>query len=474
MLFNSLPFLLFLVLFLPTWLLLPRRFRNPFMLAGSYFFYGWWDWRFCGLLALSTVVDYFVGAALAKTSSPVKRKRLLLISLVSNLTILGTFKYLGFFLESFQALLESLGIRAGLPSLRIILPVGISFYTFQTLSYTIDIYRGKLRPTRNFIDFALFVAFFPQLVAGPIERAANLLPQLVKIPHPRPGDLAEGIKLITMGMIMKVLLGDQLAPLVDPVFRAPGAYTSLESLQALLYFSLQIYCDFSGYSLIARGTARIFGVDVMINFRQPYLALNITDFWRRWHISLSSWLKDYLYIPLGGNRKGKARTYYNLMVTMLLGGLWHGANWTFVVWGGLHGVYLAVHKLLLRGRKPETRIRIRGWKSAVWAFSRVAFTFVLVLLTWLFFRSPDFQTAFTMLSGILSFQGAFDAGILGTTLLVGGLVLGIDLLLYGLEREEILGLVPRIARPGVLAGVWVVILAHLIFAQEIPFIYFQF
>ncbi len=474
MLFNSIPFLVFLALFFPAWLLLPRRFRNAFMLAGSYFFYGWWDWRFCGLLALSTLVDYFVGAALPGARDRKTRKRLLLVSLASNLTILGTFKYLGFFVESFQAILEGLGIRAGLPSLRIILPVGISFYTFQTLSYTIDIYRGKLQPIHDFIDFALFVSFFPQLVAGPIERAANLLPQLVKVPHPREGDLAEGIKLITMGMIMKVLLGDRLAPLVDPVFRAPGAFSSLELFQGLLYFALQIYCDFSGYSLIARGTARLFGVDVMINFRQPYLSLNVTDFWRRWHISLSSWLKDYLYIPLGGNRKGKARTYFNLMVTMLLGGLWHGANWTFVAWGGLHGLYLAAHKLMLGGRKPETRIRVRGWKSFAWAAIRVGFTFTLVLLTWLFFRSPDFHTAFAMLSGILSFQGTLDPRVLLATLLVGGVVLGIDILLYGLEREEILGLIPRFARPGVIAGIWVVILAHLIFAQEIPFIYFQF
>jgi len=474
MLFNSIPFLVFLLLFLPTWLLLPRRLRNPFMLAGSYFFYGWWDWRFCGLLLLSTLVDFYVGAALERTGDPKKRKGLLLVSLASNLTILGVFKYLDFFLHSFQALLESLGIRAGLPTLRVVLPVGISFYTFQTLSYTIDIYRGTLRPTRNFLDFALFVSFFPQLVAGPIERAAHLLPQLVKVPRPRPGDLAEGFKLITMGMIMKVLLGDQLAPIVDPVFRSPQAFSSLESFRALLYFALQIYCDFSGYSLIARGTARLFGVDVMINFRQPYLALNITDFWRRWHISLSTWLKDYLYIPLGGNRKGKIRTYVNLMITMLLGGLWHGANWTFVVWGGLHGIYLAVHKLLLRGRKPQTRIRISRPADAFLAATRVGFTFGLVLLTWLFFRSPDFPTAFAMLSGILSFRGPFEGRILLALLLVGGVVLAVDLLLYFLDREEIVGLIPPLLRPAVLSGVWLVILAHLIFAQEIPFIYFQF
>ncbi len=474
MLFNSIPFLVFLLLFFPAWSLLPRRFRNAFMLAGSYFFYGWWDWRFCGLLALSTLVDYFVGAALPRTEDPARRKRLLLVSLVSNLSILGIFKYLGFFVESFQALLEALGIHAGLPTLRIVLPVGISFYTFQTLSYTIDIYRGRLRPTGNLLDFALFVSFFPQLVAGPIERAADLLPQLVKVPRTRPGDLKKGIELITMGMIMKVLLGDQLAPLVDPVFRAPEAFSSLELLRGLLFFALQIYCDFSGYSLIARGTARLFGVDVMINFRQPYLSLNVTDFWRRWHISLSSWLKDYLYIPLGGNRKGKARTYFNLMVTMLLGGLWHGANWTFVVWGGLHGLYLAAHKLMLRGRKAETRIRAGSPAEAAWAVLRVGFTFGLVLLTWLFFRSPDFHTAFTMLEGILSFQGAPDPKIVLELLLVGGVVLGIDLLLYFLDREEILGLIPSFLRPGVLAGIWVVVLAHLVFAREIPFIYFQF
>jgi len=265
--------------------------------------------------------------------------------------------------------------------LNIILPVGISFYTFQTLSYTLDIYRRKLKPSSNFIDFALFVAFFPQLVAGPIERARHLLPQLSVRLHPTREQVSEGVVLIITGLFMKVMIGDAGGRIADHIFTNPEYYSSLEFLCALLIFSVQIYADFSGYSNIARGTAKLLGVDLMRNFAQPYLSANISEFWRRWHISLSSWLRDYLYISLGGNRKGRGRTFINLMLTMLLGGLWHGANWTFVIWGALHGTYLVIHKLILGDRKPQIHYTYAGVPGFLNYFVKALLTYILVLLT---------------------------------------------------------------------------------------------
>ncbi len=316
------------------------------VLVASYVFYGYWDWRFCSLLLISTVVDFFVGRAIARVRRSARRKRLLWVSCVVNLGILGFFKYFNFFVDSVQEVAAGLGLSVDFLHLNIILPVGISFYTFQTMSYTIDIYRRKLEPTHSLVDFALFVAFFPQLVAGPIERARNLLPQIAVMGRPTRTQVADGLVLLTVGYFKKVLIGDACGRIVDHIFGQPDLYRSPELLAGLILFSIQIYADFSGYSDIARGLAKLLGIELMKNFEQPYLSANITEFWRRWHISLSSWLRDYLYISLGGNRRGNARTYLNLMTTMLLGGLWHGAAWTFVVWGGLHGLYLAVHKML--------------------------------------------------------------------------------------------------------------------------------
>ena len=361
MLFNSFIFLIFLGVVLPIFYLLPRKeHKNLFLLLVSYFFYGYWDWRFCFLLAISTIADFAIGRAIHRSDETRRRKLLLLTSLSINLGILGFFKYFNFFIDSFETAFSIFGANFDFLHLNIILPVGISFCSFQTLSYTLDIYRLKLKPSSNFIDFALFVAFFPQLVAGPIERARHLLPQLSVRLHPTREQVSEGVVLIITGLFMKVMIGDAGGRIADHIFTNPEYYSSLEFLCALLIFSVQIYADFSGYSNIARGTAKLLGVDLMRNFAQPYLSANISEFWRRWHISLSSWLRDYLYISLGGNRKGRGRTFINLMLTMLLGGLWHGANWTFVIWGALHGTYLVIHKLILGDRKPQIHYTYAG------------------------------------------------------------------------------------------------------------------
>ena len=385
MLFNSFIFLIFLAIVLPAYFLLPRKHKNPLLLLASYIFYGYWDWRFCLLLLLSTVADFFIGRALYQSTEPSARKRWLILSMIINLGILAFFKYFNFFADSFQTFVSPFGMQLDYLHLHIILPVGISFYTFQTMSYTIDIYRKKLQPTHSFLDFALFVAFFPQLVAGPIERATQLLPQISRLKNPTPDQVQQGLTLIVLGMFKKVMIGDACGRIVDRVFGQMEYYHSTELLMALVLFSVQIYADFSGYSSIARGVAKLLGVELMRNFEQPYLSTSITEFWRRWHISLSSWLRDYLYISLGGNRQGTNRTYINLMLTMLLGGLWHGASWNFVIWGGLHGVYLAVHKWMLGDRKVVMRPQIQGISDAVVHLSKGVATYLLVLLTWLFF-----------------------------------------------------------------------------------------
>lgn len=390
MLFNSFEFWAFFAVVLGGYAMLPHRGQNRLLLVASYVFYGSWDWRFLGLIVVSTLIDYWVGRRLeAPSASDATRKRLVSLSVAVNLGILGVFKYLGFFIESAAQGLETLGFQANLPSLSIVLPVGISFYTFQTMSYTLDIYRKKLEPTRDLLDFALYVSFFPQLVAGPIERASRLLPQVVDRRTVTGEDVKVGIYCILLGLAKKMVIADNMALLADAVFtRDPSTVTGLEALVGIYAFAFQIYGDFHGYSLIAQGTARLMGFHLMDNFRHPYFATNPQDFWRRWHISLSTWLRDYLYIPLGGNRKGTVRTYQNLFTTMVLGGLWHGANWTFVVWGTIHGSWLAVHRWLTSSTTAERP----GVAESFGIFGRLVrmfVTFQLVCLTWLFFRAES-------------------------------------------------------------------------------------
>ncbi|MCI4671967.1 MAG: MBOAT family protein [Bacteroidia bacterium] len=478
MLFNSFIFFIFLGLVLPVFYALrSKESKNIFLLLASYFFYGYWDWRFCSLLAISTFVDFFIGKNLHKQTDEKARKRLLLLSLFSNLGILAVFKYLNFFVESFQSVASQFGGELDFLHLNIILPVGISFYTFQTLSYTLDIYRRRIEPTNNIIDFALFVAFFPQLVAGPIERAAALLPELSKKLSPSKDQIRQGIVLIITGLFRKVLLGDTAGRYVDNIFENMEAYTSVELLCGLVLFSVQIYADFSGYSRIARGTSKLLGVELMKNFEQPYLSRNITEFWRRWHISLSSWLKDYLYISLGGNRKGENRTYINLMLTMLLGGLWHGASWNFVIWGGLHGIYLALHKLALRGKKiGREKADFSTIASGLSSIGQMLLTYILVLFTWLFFRSTSWEMTTEFFSVVSQWTVGDYAGKFITISLVYAFVtILLDILEYSSDSHTYL---LKVKSPGAIIGILLALLGvsfiYMFQADPLPFIYFQF
>ncbi len=369
MTFNSWPFVLFIFPVLGVYYLLPHRAQNRWLLLASYVFYGAWDWRFLGLIWLSTGVDYLIGQGIHQATDKGRRKRLLCISLLSNLGLFGLFKYFNFFVDSASSFLTFIGLPAPHSSLQFILPIGISFYTFQTLSYTIDIYRGTLKPCRSFPDFALFVAFFPQLVAGPIERAKRLIPQIEQQRSVTGTQVAEGAWLVLWGFFKKLVIADNLARYVDPVYSSPGEAHLLLLLLATYAFAYQIYCDFSGYTDIARGLAKMMGFELMKNFDQPFLAASPAEFWRRWHISLSTWLRDYLYIPLGGNRGGIRIMYRNLFLTMLLGGLWHGAAWNFVIWGIFHGVLLILYRHFGdSSKRAEGGLSFRRVMAVVWMF----------------------------------------------------------------------------------------------------------
>ena len=394
MLFPTITFAVFLVLVLVVHTVLLERPTawKASMLVASYVFYGWWDWRFLSLIWVSTIVDFMAGRAIHATDGMRLRRLWLCCSLGTNLGMLGFFKYADFFVDSFVELLAGLGVEASTGTLGIILPVGISFYTFQTMSYSIDIHRRVLEPTDRLLDFALFVGFFPQLVAGPIVRARDFLAQLATDDRV-PIDTGLATKLILGGLFKKMVLADVLgAQLVDGVFANPGGATGLEVLLAVYGYAFQIYGDFSGYSDIAIGIALLLGFRFPMNFDQPYRALSLQDFWRRWHISLSSWLRDYLYIGLGGNRRGRGRTARNILVTMLLGGLWHGAGWTFVLWGAIHGIGLVVERAIpgLLGGKP----------TPVRRMARTLVTFHLVCAGWVFFRSVDIERAFEVFAAL--------------------------------------------------------------------------
>ncbi len=365
------------------------------ILIGSYFFYGWWDYRFLLLIFLSTVLDYFVGKQLSTETKITRRKALLIISVCFNLGMLGFFKYFNFFVDSWVALLQDLGYNARNDfSLNIVLPVGISFYTFQTMSYTIDVYRRKLRPTTDFLSFAAFVAFFPQLVAGPIERATNLLPQMLSIRSFRYKQGVQGTRLLLWGMFKKVVIADSLAPVVDNIFENYATMGAGTLWLGAVYFAFQIYCDFSGYSDIAIGTSKLFGFELMSNFKFPYFSRNIAEFWRRWHISLSTWFRDYLYIPLGGSKRGKWIALRNIFIIFIVSGFWHGANWTFIVWGLVHAMlYLPVF-LLNTNRKYISDVVAQG--RVLPSFKEIfqmGVNFYFVTLAWVFFRSENVHDA---------------------------------------------------------------------------------
>ena len=472
MLFNSYTFALFLPVVLVVYYALSHRRQNLWLLAASYFFYGCWDYRFLSLILISTLVDFAAGFGIHRSPGPGRRKAWLVLSVCVNLGILGFFKYFDFFAESAAEMFRLLGLEASSVTLNFVLPVGISFYTFQTMSYTIDIYRGKMKPTRDLVSFALYVAYFPQLVAGPIERAFRLLPQLQRPRRVTADGFSSGSVLILIGLFKKLVLADSVAESVDAVFAAPGSASSAVLLRAAYLFAIQIYCDFSGYSDIARGVSRLFGIELMENFNQPYFSTNITEFWRRWHVSLSSWLRDYLYIPLGGNRRGRGRTYANLTTTMFLGGLWHGANWTFVIWGLMHGAYLAIHKLVLGNRKPPERMRVTGLSSALRFAGTMLLTVHQVVVTWIFFRCADVGVAFEYVWGIFALRGGEPFHWFNPLLLLMLLIL-VDVPQYVWRDHTVILRAPWPVRGAFYATLTLLLLVMGGKVGE-PFIYFQF
>ncbi len=404
MLFNSNEFLLFFpTVFAVYWFFFNRnlRLQNGFLVLASYVFYGWWDYRFLSLILISTVVDYLVGLRIEDSTGTNRRRAWLWLSIGVNIGMLGVFKYYGFFIQSWIDAWSVIGYEMPRYSLQIILPVGISFYTFQTLSYSIDIYNRKLRATKDFISFAAFVSFFPQLVAGPIERAKNLLPQILKRRAFKYEQGVQGLRLVLWGMFKKIVIADSLGRYVDDIFTNYSHYDGGVLVLGAIYFSFQIYCDFSGYSDVAIGLAKLLGFDLMTNFRFPYFSRDIAEFWRRWHISLSTWFRDYVYIPLGGSRVGKARSIRNIFVVFVVSGFWHGANWTFLVWGFIHACLFLPLFLLGSNRKKREELHENGrLLPLLKKTGQIGLTFGFVTVAWVFFRNESVTSALSYLSSM--------------------------------------------------------------------------
>lgn len=451
MLFNSLTFWMFIPAFFVVYFATKGNARLWICLAGSYLFYGWWDWRFLGLIGILTVSNFWFGLKIYESSKQTRKKHYVTASVVLSLIILGFFKYFNFFTESLADIMQVIGLQYNTGTMNIILPVGISFYTFQTMSYTIDLYRNKVDVEHSLLKFSVFVSFFPQLVAGPIVRASEFIPQLYR-DHPFNWDrMVTGFCLVAWGFVLKSALADSLAPVVDNRFASPEAMSAISLIIGVLFYAFQIYGDFAGYSLIAIGFARMLGFDFRRNFHSPYFATSFSNFWQRWHISLSSWLRDYLYIPLGGNRKGSRRTYINLMLTMLLGGLWHGAAWTFVVWGFMHGAYLCIQKGLLKVFSAWQGFLVNNWKWLV-KLSAMPVVFFAVCVTWIFFRADSFETAFTIVRRITemdnlnfySVEGTFKVvkglGLIGIVVVGEGVAANVDVWKLGSRKPWLYGL----------------------------------
>ena len=403
MLFNSLSFLIFLpIVFLLYWFIFKKslKWQNLFILVSSYVFYGWWSEKFLVLLAFSTLLDYFYGFGVASPNK--KRSKLFLwLGLINNLGVLGIFKYYNFFASQFQAGFELIGIHSSPLFLHIVLPVGISFYTFHGMSYVFDIYRGLRKPVKSFIEYAVFVSFFPLLVAGPIERANHLLPQVQQKRKFRYTQAIEGCKLLLWGMFKKVVIADSLSGIVDGIFNNYPEHNALSLINAAIAFSFQIYCDFSGYSDIALGTAKLFGFELLSNFKFPYFSRNIAEFWRRWHISLSSWFRDYLYIPLGGSREGRLKSVRNIFIIFIVSGFWHGADWHYIVWGFIHACGFLPLLLLNRNRQYVSNVVAQQAKRPTFReLWQMLSTFIFVTLTWIFFRAPTLKDGFNYLKQI--------------------------------------------------------------------------
>lgn len=482
MLFNSIEFALFLpVVFVLYWFITNKSLtlQNLLIVAASYVFYGWWDWRFLSLIVFSTVIDYSVGIALNRAKNPFKRKILLWSSIVVNLGLLGVIKYYNFFLDSLYEVNPGLKVVLGFNTLDILLPVGISFYTFQTLSYTIDIYKGKMEATRNFIAFSAYVCFFPQLVAGPIERATHLLPQFHRKRKFQDSEAVDGLKQILWGLFKKVVIADNCAYFANLIFNNSADYGGSTLFLGAIFFTFQIYGDFSGYSDIAIGTSRLFGFDLMKNFAFPYFSRDIAEFWRRWHISLSTWFRDYLYIPLGGSKGGTWMKVRNTFIIFLVSGFWHGANWTFIVWGGLNALFF-LPLLLTKMNRNNIGIVAQGrlFPTAREAISML-FTFLLTVLAWIFFRAENLGHAVEFITGILSPSFLQIPEFPDTRLALTTLILvSVFMLIEWTGREEEYAIAKiglQWKRPLRLAFYYSIIFALLRFGgTEQQFIYFQF
>ena len=476
MLFNTVDFAIFLpVVFLLYWFVFKTNIKtqNLFLIVVSYFFYACWDWRFLVLIIFSSIVDFLVGNKLYKAKRKKQRKLLLSISIISNLGILGFFKYFNFFIDSFKEVFILFGSSLESSTLNIILPVGISFYTFQTLSYTIDIYRKKINPTRNALAFFAFVSFFPQLVAGPIERASNLLPQFVKDREFNYHKSILGIKLIIIGLFKKMVIADNCARIVDEVFKYYPEHSGSTLFFGAFFFAFQIYGDFSGYSDIAIGSAKLFGFDLMKNFNMPYLSRNLGEFWRRWHISLSTWFRDYVYIPLGGNKGSKLKVTRNILFVFMVSGLWHGANWTFIIWGLIHALCFLPLILTGRNRKFLDEVDANRMFPSFKTIYQIGITFSVVTLAWVFFRAETLYDAIHYLGGI------FNKSLFGTPQVSRGLIL--FLLVYMViewfqrDKEHILEISFIKSKPVRILIYYVVVFIVFYFAGDTQtFIYFQF
>jgi D-alanyl-lipoteichoic acid acyltransferase DltB (MBOAT superfamily) len=476
MLFNSFQFALFLPLcFILYWFVFQKHLKaqNLFLLVISYVFYGWWDWRFLSLIAISSLVDYLCAQQIEKSNLKNTKKLFLWLSMLTNLGFLGFFKYFNFFTASFADMLEVMGFQTNLWSLNVILPVGISFYTFQTMSYTIDVYRGKLTASKDPVSFFAYVSFFPQLVAGPIERAINLLPQFKIKRNFSYEQSADGIRLILWGLFKKVVIADNCAIFVNEVFANYQSASGLELVLGAIFFAFQIYGDFSGYSDIAIGTAKLFGFNLMTNFKTPYFSRDMAEFWRRWHISLSTWFRDYVYIPLGGSRVSKGRAVFNTFVIFIVSGFWHGANWTFIVWGLLNAIYFL--PLLLSGRnRINTNTVAEGYLfpnfTEIW---QMGTTFMLACIAWIFFRVESVEL------GIFYFGEIFTSKFFDFTLLKYFDFILILLIPFWLIIEwvfRIYSYPSRIKLKGLMID-FILVIIILLFSykgKEVEFIYFQF
>jgi len=482
MLFNSIDFAIFLpVVFVLYWFVFKNslRYQNLLIVAASYVFYGWWDWRFLGLIVFSTVLDFFIGKSLEEAKLELNRKLLLYTSFTVNLGFLGVFKYFDFFVSNFIDAFSLFGVEISAGSLNIILPVGISFYTFQTLSYSIDVYRRKLKHTDDFIAFSAFVCFFPQLVAGPIERATNLLPQFLKARKFNYDQAADGMRQILWGLFKKVVIADNCAVFVNAIFDNPDPLSGSTLFMGAVFFAFQIYCDFSGYSDIAIGTSRLFNINLKQNFATPYFSRNIGEFWRRWHISLSTWFRDYLYIPLGGSKGGAWNKIRNVFVIFIVSGLWHGASWNFIVWGGLNALYFLPLMLTKKNRNHLNTVAEGSLFPTYKEFLSIGFTFFLTVIAWVFFRADTLTEAVHYLN--LMFSSSFfsmpsfitpKAFMLYTTILIC-LFIAVE----WVQRDKKFGLsIENLSRPSRWVIYTIVVGVIITFGQfgGSEFIYFQF